>query len=131
MYGHNLAAYEKRISAFGWNTITIDGHSFVEVLSAYREALSSDGRPTMIIARTIKGKGVYFIEDKNGYHGKALDREDLEKALSQLGHVYKSARGEMARPENLRPARGQSQKPPKSNIPRMNPLPPELLTATH
>jgi transketolase len=60
MYGHNLSAYQKRISAFGWNTITVDGHSFEEILSAYQEAMSSDGRPTMIIARTIKGKGVSF-----------------------------------------------------------------------
>ncbi|MEJ2165295.1 MAG: transketolase [Desulfobacterales bacterium] len=110
MYGHNLAAYEKRISAFGWNTITIDGHSFDEVLSAYREATSSEGRPTMIIARTIKGKGVSFIEDRNGYHGKALDQEDLEKALSQLGQIDHSARGEMARPEDRHPAKQEPQK---------------------
>jgi transketolase len=113
MYGHNLAAYEKRISAFGWNTITIDGHSFAEVLSAYREAASSDGRPTMIIARTIKGKGVSFIEDRNGYHGKALDQEDLEKALSQLGQVDRAARGEIARPEERRPAKKEAQKAAK------------------
>jgi transketolase len=109
MYGHNLSAYQKRISAFGWNTITVDGHSFEEILSAYQEAMSSDGRPTMIIARTIKGKGVSFIEDRNGFHGKALSREDLERALSQLGHVYQSARGEMLRPEDLHPAREKQQ----------------------
>ena len=122
MYGHNLAAYEKRISAFGWNTITIDGHSFVEVLSAYREALSADGRPTMIIARTIKGKGVSFIEDRNGYHGKALDQQDLKKALEQLGHVYKTARGEIPRPEDRHPANRQPQKSAKIEYPAGEPV---------
>jgi transketolase len=57
----------------------------------------------MIIAKTIKGKGVSFVEDKNGFHGKALDKEQLEKALQELGEVDKSFRGEMAKPEDLRP----------------------------
>jgi len=121
MYGHDLAAYEKRVAAFGWSTITIDGHSFAEVLSAYREALSSDGRPTMIIARTIKGKGVSFREDKNGYHGKPLDKEDLAKALDQLGHIHKSARGEIPRPEDRRPAERQSQSAGKIEYPADEP----------
>jgi len=66
MYGHDVAAYERRISSFGWETIVIDGHSFTEILSAYENALKSNGRPAMIIARTTKGKGVSIFEDKNG-----------------------------------------------------------------
>ncbi|MCK5286599.1 MAG: transketolase, partial [Thermodesulfovibrionia bacterium] len=71
MYGHDLSAYEKRISSFGWETILIDGHSLQEIISAYQKALEVKDRPAMIIAKTLKGKGVSFFEDKNGWHGKA------------------------------------------------------------
>ncbi len=57
MYGWDMAAYQKRVSAFGWETLVIDGHSFPEILSAYEAARRVSGRPTMIIARTVKGKG--------------------------------------------------------------------------
>jgi transketolase len=99
MYGRDLSAYEKRVGAFGWNTILINGHSFDEILAAYRHAQKMSGSPTMIIAETVKGKGVSFIEDKNGFHGKALSKEDLEKALKELGGIDKSVRGEIAKPE--------------------------------
>jgi transketolase len=103
MYGHDLEAYRKRISAFGWETILIDGHSFPEVLDAYRKSLDISGRPAMVIAKTIKGKGVSFIEDRNGWHGKALSKEDLVKALKELGEVDQSVRGEITKPQDLRP----------------------------
>ena len=60
MYGHDLSAYEKRISAFGWETILIDGHLYPAVLDAYQRALNATDRPVMIIAKTIKGKRVSF-----------------------------------------------------------------------
>ena len=75
MYGHDLMAYENRIAAFGWETILIDGHSFPEVLAAYEQAMTVTDKPVMIIARTIKGKGVSFLEDKNGWHGKTLSQD--------------------------------------------------------
>jgi transketolase len=103
MYGHDLDAYRKRISAFGWETILIDGHAFPEILNAYRASQDTSGRPVMVIAKTIKGKGVSFIEDKNGWHGKALSKEELEKALRELGEVDQSVRGEIAKPRDLRP----------------------------
>ncbi|MEJ2637949.1 MAG: transketolase [Desulfosarcinaceae bacterium] len=103
MYGHDLSAYEERIRAFGWKTVVIDGHSFSEIRAAYRKAAESEGRPTMIVAKTIKGKGVSFVEDKNGFHGKPLGEEDLQKALKELGEVDRDLRGEIARPEDLRP----------------------------
>lgn len=81
LYGHDLTAYQERISAFGWETIVIDGHSFPDILGAYQEATESSGKPAMIIARTLKGKGGSFLEDKNGWHDKALGADDLEKAL--------------------------------------------------
>lgn len=98
MYGHNLDAYRKRISAFDWNAVVIDGHSFPEIANAYKQALSS-GIPTMIIAKTLKGKGVSFIEDKDGWHGKALKKDELERALEELGDVDKTVRGRITEPE--------------------------------
>ncbi len=103
MYGHDLRAYEKRIAPFGWETITIDGHRLDQILGAYEEALTVSDRPVMIIARTIKGKGVSFIEDKNGWHGKVLDREQFERATVELGAIDRSIIGEMPKPEDVRP----------------------------
>lgn len=103
MYGHDLSAYAKRVSSFGWETLLVDGHSITDIMSAYKKVLMVKDRPAMIIARTIKGKGVSFIEDKNGWHGKALDREELAMALQELGEVDTSARWEIAKPENRNP----------------------------
>jgi transketolase len=102
MYGHDIAAYERRISSFGWETIVIDGHSITEILSAYKKALKN-GAPAMIIARTMKGKGVSLFEDKNGWHGKALTKEELPKALEEIGEVDRSIRGEIPTPEDRMP----------------------------
>jgi transketolase len=114
MYGHDVEAYERRIAAFGWRTIAIDGHSLPEILDACEQATTaSDGRPVMIIARTIKGKGVSFVEDRNGFHGKPLSEEDLERALAELGEVDKSLQGRLEPPEDLQPARQEASAPGK------------------
>ena len=109
MYGHDMAAYERRVSAFGWETMMVDGHNIDDILDAYAKSANSTDRPVMIIAKTIKGKGVSFIEDKDGWHGKALDKGQLKQALAELGDVDKSLRGEIASPENLRLSAQQSQ----------------------
>ena len=103
MYGHNMNAYKKRISSFGWKTIGIDGHSFSEIINAYKNAIRVKNKPVMIIARTIKGKGVSFLEDKDGWHGKAPKEEEAERALQELGFVDTSIRGEISKPKDLRP----------------------------
>jgi transketolase len=103
MYGHDLKAYETRVSSFGWETFSVDGHSFTEVLDAYEKAGKVSGRPVMIIAKTIKGKGVSFLEDRDGWHGKPVEKERLDQALKELGPVDKSVRGEIPKPEDLRP----------------------------
>jgi transketolase len=103
LYGHDVAAYASRVSAFGWEAVSVDGHSLREVLEAYDRAMKVSGRPVMILAKTIKGKGVSFIEDKNGWHGKALSREDCDRALAELGEVDLALRGDIARPEDIRP----------------------------
>jgi transketolase len=108
MYGHNLNAYKKRVSSFGWKSIVIDGHSLSEILTAYRKAQRAS-QPVMIIAHTIKGKGVSFVEDKNGWHGKALNREDLAKALEELGPINSSLRGTIRKPKQLKPEKPDAQ----------------------
>jgi transketolase len=113
MYGHDVDAYAKRISAFGWETIAVDGHDIDAVLAAYEKSHTVKGRPTMILAKTVKGKGVSFIEDKNGWHGKALSKEQLGQALGELGEVDKSVRGEIRAPENLRVQGLQPEQPQK------------------
>jgi len=109
MYGHDLNAYADRVSAFGWHAITIDGHNLSEILGAYIEAAETHGRPTMIIAKTIKGKGVSFVEDKNGFHGKAIQGDDLKKALEEIGEVNTSLRGTIASPEDREPEKKKPQ----------------------
>jgi transketolase len=77
-------AYLARIEAFGWQAIVIDGHDVGQIDAAYDQALKDDA-PTAIIARTIKGKGVSFVEDKPGWHGKALDAAQAAQALAEIG----------------------------------------------
>ena len=85
MYGHDLTVYKDRVSAFGWEAIVIDGHHLPQILTAYKQALQARDRPVMIIARTIKGKGVSFIEDKNGWHGRPLPADMAQRAVAALG----------------------------------------------
>ena len=113
MYGWDLEAYEKRISSFGWKTRLFDGHSIPEILSAYEDALHGTGQPVMLIGKTIKGKGVSFIENKNGWHGKTLKREECDRALKELGDIDKSVRGEISLPEDLKPKEQVAGKPVK------------------
>ena len=104
MYGWDIESYVARVSAFGWQTLAVDGHSLPEVLAAYEQAKQVKDQPVMIIAKTIKGKGVSFIENKNGWHGKTLNKEECDRALGELGDVDLNIRGELARPEEKNPA---------------------------
>jgi transketolase len=82
-YGWDTDVYRRRAEAFGWNAIEVDGHDVEAIDRAYAEAVDTSGRPTVIIARTVKGKGVEAVENVNGMHGKALD--DVEAAVAELG----------------------------------------------
>ncbi|AZR74779.1 transketolase [Anoxybacter fermentans] len=75
----------EKFKAFGWHVIEIDGHDMEAIVNALKEARDYTGKPVMIIARTIKGKGVSFMEDTAAWHGKAPSGEELEKALAELG----------------------------------------------
>ncbi|MEI7905295.1 MAG: transketolase [Candidatus Firestonebacteria bacterium] len=79
-----LAPLPDKFKAFNWHVIEIDGHSLEETLKAFKEARETKGKPTVIIARTIKGKGVCFMENKAEWHGVAPNKEQLEAALKEL-----------------------------------------------
>jgi transketolase len=81
----NGDAYAARARAFGWHAIEIDGHNYTQIDAAYAEAQSQRNVPTLIIAKTLKGKGVKSIEGLNGWHGKALSAEDAKSAIEELG----------------------------------------------
>jgi transketolase len=82
---HDTEPLAARWRAFGWHVLTVDGHDLVEILDTLEKARQTRGRPTMILARTIKGKGVSLMEGKEGWHGKALKKGDeLDKALAEL-----------------------------------------------
>jgi transketolase len=83
MLGWDLDAYADRARAFGWHAIEIDGHDTDAIEAAYREAERESGRPTVVLARTLKGKGVKAVEDQPGHHGKPLD--DADEAIQELG----------------------------------------------
>ncbi len=85
MIGWNTGVYVERARAFGWNAIEVDGHEVEEIDRAYKQAEETKGRPTVIVARTIKGKGVKAVEDKDGWHGKPLD--DPDAAIEELGGI--------------------------------------------
>src|SRR3954467_4139587 len=85
MLGWDVNGYVRRAEAFGWNAIAIDGHDVEAIEQAYAEAESTKGKPTVIVARTKKGKGVKAVEDLPGKHGKPLD--DADEAIEELGGV--------------------------------------------
>ncbi|ADL11832.1 transketolase [Acetohalobium arabaticum] len=80
----NVHSVTDKFEAFGWYTIEIDGHELTEILEALAEAREVTDKPVMIVANTVKGKGVSFMEDKAAWHGNAPDEEELEQALAEL-----------------------------------------------
>ena len=80
----NPTPHDKKFEAFGFNVISIDGHNFDEIENAFRAARECTDRPTAIIAKTVKGKGVSFMENQVGWHGKAPKAEEYEQAVAEL-----------------------------------------------
>jgi len=83
-WGHDMEAYAARWRAFGWHTLVVDGHDLAALLDALDEAARTTGRPSMILARTLKGKGISFTEGLDGWHGKPLTGDALDRALVEL-----------------------------------------------
>ncbi|MBI4267942.1 MAG: transketolase [Chloroflexi bacterium] len=80
----NLAPFDKKWQAFGWHVIEVDGHNLAQLVDALNQAKSVRGQPTVIIAHTIKGKGVSFMENNVDFHGKAPTAAEVEIALKEL-----------------------------------------------
>ncbi|GAA2313327.1 transketolase [Streptomyces violaceusniger] len=111
----DLDAYARRIRAFDWHTIEIDGHDIEAIDRAYGEALSTVGRPTAIIARTMKGRGVASVENREGMHGKPLKNAD--EAIAELGGARNMAVPVLG-PPSVTPTRPASEGP--LALPRYN-----------
>ncbi len=89
MWQHDMEQFARRWRAFGWHAIVVDGHDLNQILDAFAEARRTTGQPTMILARTIKGKGVSFVEGKDNWHGKAFKKgEELDRALAELEQQF-------------------------------------------
>ena len=81
----NPRPIDKKFEAFGWNVLIIDGHNYEEIIDAIEKARNTKNMPTCIIANTIKGKGVSFMENEAAWHGTAPSKEQCAKALKELG----------------------------------------------
>lgn len=122
MYGHDVSAYATRAGAFGWETISVDGHSLSEIRDAYTKARTGLERPVMILAKTVKGKGVSFLEGAHGWHGKALSPQECDQALAELGKVDLAVRGELPPPQHLKPEAPRSVPVATFHYPRNQPV---------
>jgi len=110
---HDLEALAGRWRGFGWHPIVVDGHDLPAILDALDKARQTRGRPTMILAKTLKGKGVSLMEGKGGWHGKPLKKgEELDKALAELQSQFVSEDGLAQRPDG--PTTAQRPERPKA-----------------
>ncbi len=82
----DLKPIDEKFKSFGFNVIIIDGHNYDEIKSAFKQARETKGKPTCIIAKTVKGKGVSFMENQAGWHGKAPNEEQYNQAMSDLAY---------------------------------------------
>jgi len=99
MYGHDMTVYQSRFAAFGWRTIVVEeGNTLKASDKAWAEAVKTDDRPTAILVKTKKGAGISFLADADGWHGKPLPKDDLEKALKELGNVDITLTGPVQKP---------------------------------
>jgi transketolase len=109
---HDTERHAVRWRAFGWNAIVIDGHDIEAILGALDQARATKGRPTMIVAKTIKGKGIKSVEGKNGWHGKAFKKgEELDNVLAELQSEF-TPEVEPIQPPPLRTVTRPAPKPP-------------------
>jgi transketolase len=116
--GHNIKIIAKKVASFGWKVLTVNGHSIPEIQKAYAEALQAKDAPVMIVAKTFKGKGISFIEDKENWHGKPLDREQFQDALKELGTINTKLRGKVLKPKVNKGVLKKSKTIPMANYPK-------------
>jgi transketolase len=111
---HDLETYRVRWSAFGWHVLSIDGHDLEQILDAYKNARTVKGQPTVILARTLKGKGVTFTEGLPNWHGKPLSKEQMEKAIEELNRQMVAENGGPPRIPAPPPPRPEARPKPMS-----------------
>jgi len=99
MFGHRIDEYVRKFEAFDFEVIAIDGHNYEEISRALQTAQRPNGKPFAIVAKTFKGHGISFLENKDGWHGKALNKEELEKALKELETVDDNLRFQLKKPQ--------------------------------
>ena len=114
MLQHHMEIYQQRWSAFGWNAMVVDGHDVRQLLEAFDAAKRTKGKPSVVLARTLKGKGVSFVEDKEGWHGKALKQDEAEKAVAELEKQFVKTNAPQPRPNKS--AGKPKQYPPYKHI---------------
>lgn len=100
MFGHDLESYQRKVEAFGWKAVLVDGHNLEAIRGAYEQGFTGE-QPVMIIAKTVKGKGIPDWENKNGKHAKTLSTEEMEKILEQLGSIDDHIQGTLPEPKEL------------------------------
>lgn len=103
LLGLDIDQYVHSVSALGWATQLINGHDIGEINTTYKQIPQEQSKPTIIFAQTIKGKGVSFLENQVEWHGKALNNEQVNQALQELGEVDRSLRGSITKPETMEP----------------------------
>jgi len=108
--GWNGDAYAARARAFGWKAIELDGHDLDAIDRAYAEALETRDQPTILVAKTMKGRGVSLVENKEHWHGKALNDEQAKEAIAELGGE-RNIRIKTAKPDDQNPAKSDAPKP--------------------
>ncbi|HEX9068352.1 MAG TPA: transketolase [Ktedonobacterales bacterium] len=114
MLGWNAEVYAARAKSFGWRVFPIDGHDLDQIAQAYDAALASEDAPALIIAKTIKGKGFSEIENKDGWHGKALPADMAQRAIAELGGV-RHITIQVTKPADQQPAARPASQP--ANLP--------------
>jgi len=109
-FGHDIGVYAKRFDAFGWRVESIDGHDIEEIVEVL-SGVGLDDKPLVIIAKTYKGAGVSFLQDREGWHGKPLNKDEAAKAIAELQPVARSGAGvaipapnQLPAPNNAAPA---------------------------
>jgi transketolase len=109
LLGLSLNQQTKAVSALGWETHIINGHDLSEIEASYKKVSQEQNKPSIIFAQTIKGKGVSFLENQVAWHGKALNNEQLQQALQEIGEVDRSLRATITKPPEVTSKSKQNQ----------------------
>lgn len=105
MNGHDTDVYVARARSFGWRVVVVDGHDIGQILRVYRDVIGAHKKPLMIVAKTFKGKGVSFLENKHSWHGRALTDHEFSDAIAELGDIDFGVRDTVSLPDLKKPTK--------------------------